>query len=217
MQTPLRLWHAIECPFSMRVRLVLHEKGLGYRSHVVAVDDVGDEVASRNPMGSVPVLEHGDCAIYQTGIIAEYLEERFPQPALFPKSPAARARARLLMNWADNRLVEPVHNLEEAHFQRGLEGEPTREERLQDDLERVQTCMRKIGEALGDGEWVMGEFGIVDLFLAPFVVELDTIGVRRDAIPARAAEWIDRLRDRPCVAEATRHRATSLQRQAANQ
>lgn len=216
MQTPLQLWHAIECPYSMRVRLVLHEKGLGYRSHVVTLDDVGDEVRSRNPMGEVPVLEHGDCAIYQTGIIAEYLEERFPQPALFPKSAAPRARARLLVNWADNRLVTPVHNLEEAHFKRGLEGEPTGA-RLQDDLERVQACMRTIAEVLGDGEWLMGEFGIVDLFLAPFVVELDTIGVRRDEIPARTAEWIDRLRDRPCVAEATRHRATSLHQQAANQ
>jgi glutathione S-transferase len=216
MQTPLQLWHAIECPYSMRVRLVLHEKGLGYRSHVVTLDEVGDEVRSRNPMGEVPVLEHGDCAIYQTGIIAEYLEDRFPQPALFPKSAAPRARARLLVNWADNRLVTPVHNLEEAHFKRGLEGEPTGA-RLQDDLERVQACMRTIAEVLGDGEWLMGEFGIVDLFLAPFVVELDTIGVRRDEIPARTAEWIDRLRDRPCVAEATRHRATSLHQQAANQ
>ena len=216
MQTPLRLWHAIECPFSMRVRLVLHEKGLGYRSHVVTLAEVGDEVRQRNPMGSVPVLEHGDCAIYQTGIIAEYLEERFPQPALYPKSPAARARARLIMNWADNRLVDPVHNLEEAHFKGGLEGEPTSGS-LQDDLERVHGCMHTIADVLADGAWVMGEFGIVDLFLAPFVVELDTIGVRRDEIPARAGEWIDRLRDRPCVAEATRHRSTSLLQQAANQ
>lgn len=216
MQTPLRLWHAIECPFSMRVRLVLHEKGVGYRSHVVTLDDVGDEVRARNPMGSVPVLEHGDCTVYQTGIIAEYLEERFPSPALYPKSPAGRARARMLIDWADSRLVEPVHELEEAHFHGGLEGEPT-EARLQEDLERVHASMHTLARILDGNDWMLGEFGIVDVFLAPFVVELDTIGVRRDEIPATTAEWIDRLRDRPCVAEATRHRADSLSRQAANQ
>src|SRR5690606_2887735 len=91
----MSLWHALECPFSMRVRLVLREKDQPYESHVVSLDDVGEEVRARNPKGSVPVLEVGGCAIYEAHVIAEYLEERFPDPPLYPRDPSQRARARL--------------------------------------------------------------------------------------------------------------------------
>src|SRR5690606_2868508 len=111
----MSLWHALECPFSMRVRLVLREKDQPYESHVVSLDDVGEEVRARNPKGSVPVLEVGGCAIYEAHVIAEYLEERFPDPPLYPRDPSQRARARLLLEWVEAELVGPLHELEQAH------------------------------------------------------------------------------------------------------
>jgi glutathione S-transferase len=97
----MTLWHALECPYSMRVRLVLREKDQPYDSRVVSLDDVGEDVRRRNPKGSVPVLEDGDCVLYEADIIAEYLEERFPEPRLYPQDPGQRARARMLLDWID--------------------------------------------------------------------------------------------------------------------
>lgn len=51
MRHVLNLWHALECPHSMRVRIVLAEKDELYASHVVSVDDVGPDVRIRTPKG----------------------------------------------------------------------------------------------------------------------------------------------------------------------
>lgn len=206
----MTLWHAIECPYSMRVRLVLQEKNLPYRSRVVSLDDVGDQVRKRNPKGTVPVLDADGCVIYEARIIAEYLEERFPDPPLWPPDPPQRARARLLLDWVDAELLEPVKALEQAHSKGGLVGEPTRDARLQDELVRVKTRLHTLGTLIQPDGFVLGGFGIVDLFLAPLVVGAQHIGVRRDEIPAAVAQWIDRLRDRPSVSEEARRRLEAM-------
>lgn len=209
-RTTITLWHALECPHSMRVRLMLREKGLPWESRVVTVRDVGDEVRERNPKGSVPVLEEAGCVIYEARIIAEYLEERFPEPPLFPEEPAQRARARLLIDWIDAQLAEPIKQLEDAHVVGGLVGEPTRDPVLQDALDQAHAGLHVVGDLVRAGGFVLGELGIVDVFLAPLVVGAQHIGLRRDEMPATTADWIDRLRDRPSVSEETRIRLRAL-------
>lgn len=204
------LWHAIACPFSMRARLLLREKGLDYDSRVVSTDDVGDEVRARNPKGTVPVLEADGCAIYETRIIAEYLEERFPDPALYPTEPAQRARARMLLDWIDAELVEPIARLEEAHAEGRTVGEPTRSAGQQDALVRAKAGFHTLGSLIRPEGFVLGELGIVDVFLAPLVVGAQHIGLRRDEMPAAVAQWIDRLRDRPSVSAEARRRLEAM-------
>lgn len=205
----LRLWHAIECPHSMRVRLVLDEKHLGYESHVVSLDDVGDEVRRLNPNEEVPVLVQGDCVVYEAAVIAEYLEEQYPDPRLFPADPPGRARARLLMQWADAKLVDPIKQLEDSRAAGRLAREPT-DPQLADALHAVHGCMRTIARQLEARPYILGQMSIVDLYLAPFVVDLDALGVRRDEIPSGTATWIDRLRDHPSIAQETLHREEAL-------
>lgn len=206
----MTLWHAIECPFSMRVRLVLREKGQPYDSRVVSMSDVGDEVRERNPKGSVPVLEVDDCVIYEASIIAEYLDERFPAPALYPREPRQRARARMLLDWIDAELLPPVKALEQAHAHGGLVGEPTRDAGLQDALVQAKEGLHILGSIVQPAGFVLGDFGIVDVFLAPLVVGAQHIGLRRDEMPAATAQWIDRLRDRPSVSAEARRRLEAL-------
>lgn len=206
----MTLWHAIECPFSMRVRLVLREKGQPYDSRVVSTSDVGDEVRERNPKGSVPVLEVDDCVIYEASIIAEYLDERFPAPVLYPREPRQRARARMLLDWIDAELLPPVKALEQAHANGGLVGEPTRDAGLQDALVQAKEGLHILGSILQPEGFVLGDFGIVDVFLAPLVVGAQHIGLRRDEMPAATAQWIDRLRDRTSISTEARRRLEAL-------
>jgi stringent starvation protein A len=83
---------------SHRVRIVVAAKGLETR--VVDVDPARppEDLIDLNPYQTVPTLVDRDLVIYEPGIICEYLDERFPAPALYPVDPAARAQARLALH-----------------------------------------------------------------------------------------------------------------------
>src|SRR5262245_4800287 len=95
-------WH----PFSLfprRVRVAVREKSLACEEIEVDLPGGatrGAEFRRLNPFGQVPVLEHEDLVIYESLAILEYLEERYPEPALLARDPATRARTRQLMQAA---------------------------------------------------------------------------------------------------------------------
>lgn len=83
--------------YSHRVRIVLAEKGV--TADMVDVDpkDKPEELAELNPYNSLPTLVDRDLALYESKVIMEYLDERFPHPPLLPVYPVARAHSRLWM------------------------------------------------------------------------------------------------------------------------
>ena len=85
-------------PHSHRVRIVLAAKGLEAR--IVEVDPARppEDLIDLNPFQSVPTLVDRDLVVYGAGIIAEYLDERFPAPALLPGDPGGRAQARVALH-----------------------------------------------------------------------------------------------------------------------
>jgi stringent starvation protein A len=86
------------CCESHRVRLVLAEKGIQVEvQQVAASDPVPEDVLGVNPYGSLPTLIDRDLALYGTGVINDYLDERFPHPPLMPVDPVSRAKARLAL------------------------------------------------------------------------------------------------------------------------
>jgi RNA polymerase-associated protein len=116
-QTPekLEFYHYWNCPYCQRARVTLAEKGIDYKG--IAIDEGAEmpqELLDINPEGTVPTLKHGELALYGSEIIAEYLEERFPEPPLMPASPAERARARLALYICDNGLGSALWNFDQA-------------------------------------------------------------------------------------------------------
>jgi len=103
-----------------RVRIALNLKGLAYRQMAVhLVRDGGeqhsDEYRRLNPLGLVPALVHGENVIVESLAICEYLEELFPEPALLPRSPTARARVRALALGIACE-IQPLNNLAVLHY-----------------------------------------------------------------------------------------------------
>jgi RNA polymerase-associated protein len=88
-------------PHSHRVRIVLAAKSLAAR--VVECDPARppEDLIDLNPFQSVPTLVDRDLVVYGAGIITEYLDERFPAPALLPGDPAGRAQARVALHRVD--------------------------------------------------------------------------------------------------------------------
>ncbi|WP_295408829.1 glutathione S-transferase N-terminal domain-containing protein [uncultured Thiocystis sp.] len=90
------------CPYCHQVRMVLAEKGIAVDVVDVDAHDLPDEVMDFNPYGKVPTFVDRDLRLYESRIIMEYLDERFPHPPLLPVDPVSRARARLFMYRVDH-------------------------------------------------------------------------------------------------------------------
>ena len=84
--------------YSHRVRLVLAEKAVTAEMIDVVAGDYPASLTDVNPYGSVPTLVDRDLALYESTVIMEYLDERYPHPPLLPVYPVARANSRMLMH-----------------------------------------------------------------------------------------------------------------------
>jgi glutathione S-transferase len=181
----LTLYDAARCPYCARARIVLAEKGVEYETVEVDLDDRPTWIYEKNATGRVPVLEEGTWLLPESAVIMEYLEERFPAPALLAADATVRARARLCINRHDD-FTGPYYAL-----RRGEEGAA---ERLGEQLSRLDAV-------LSEDDWLGGsEYGLADIAYVPWLLRArDSLGVSLDPYPAVAA-WLERLLERPAVA-----------------
>ena len=178
------LYDAAPCPYCARARIVLAEKGIGYETHEIDLSDRPAWLYAKNPSGRVPVLEEdGGLVLPESVVIMEYLEERFPEPALWPADPAERALGRLWLDRFDARLGHEYYALRR--------GEPSRlDERLQD-----------LDGALEAQPFLSGrEYGLADIGYLPWILRArENLGVELEPYEALSA-WLERVSERPAVA-----------------
>lgn len=181
-----------------KTKVVLEEKGLPYTVRTVKPGDVWKkvpEVLQYHPLGKVPWIIDGDQVIYDSTVINEYLEDRYPAPALLPADPAARARARALENYGDEGVLSthlpliwmPWWSPPEARDADGME---RGRERL-----RMQT-FPFLERELNGREYLCDAFSLADVPFMSVAMVLGVDGMSLDGFPAVAA-YLDRLRSRP--------------------
>src|ERR1043165_1437488 len=101
------LYTADRCPYAARARIAPAEKGIAYEAVEIDLDDRPAWIYEKNATGRVPVYEEDEGLVLpESEVIMEYLEERFPEPALWPADPAQRALGRL---WLDRVDARPGH------------------------------------------------------------------------------------------------------------
>ena len=104
------LYSGTTCPFSHRCRFVLFEKGMDFEIRDVDLYNKPEDINVMNPYGQVPILVERDLILYESNIINEYIDERFPHPQLMPGDPVDRARVRLfLLNFEKELFVHVSH------------------------------------------------------------------------------------------------------------
>ncbi|MBU2887633.1 glutathione S-transferase N-terminal domain-containing protein [Gilvimarinus agarilyticus] len=157
--------------YSHRVRIVLAEKGVSVDTVEVDTDSKPRELADLNPYNSLPTLVDRDLSLYESKVIMEYLDERFPHPPLLPVYPVARAQSRLWMyrlerDWAPK--VDAI--LQDPN---GTNSDKVRKDLL-DSLLSIAPIFSEMPFFMSD------EFTIVDCCLGPILWRLEMLGV---AIP----------------------------------
>ena len=179
------LYDAARCPFCARVRIVLAEKGLPYETVEIDLADRPAWLYDLNPVGKVPVLDEDGWILPESAVIAEYLDERYPDPPLWPDDAGERAAGRLLVFRFDD-FSGPYYAL-----RRGEEGA----------LERFEAELGALDSVLRGMPWLSGRaFGLADVAFLPWLLRArDLLGI--DLAPWEAlAQWVDRASERPSVA-----------------
>jgi glutathione S-transferase len=143
--------------------------------------------------GRVPLLRHGDLAVWETLAIAEYLYESFP--AIWPAAPAARARARSV----SAEMFSGLHALREAMpvNLRARHRRVPMTPGLSADVARVEEIWTACLDAWS-GPWLFGDYSAADVFFAPVATRFETYGIDPDGV---AGAYLPRLLAHPHVVE----------------
>lgn len=179
---------------SHRVRIVLAEKGVSV--DILEVDDNNPpaELADHNPYNGVPTLVDRDLALYESKVMMEYLDERFPHPPLLPVYPVARAQSRLWMFRIEREWSSKLDIL--------ATGNGTKKE-----IDQAHKLLREsligISPIFEDLPYFMNEeFSLVDCCMAPILWRLRSVGIELPEKQCRPLlDYMQRLFERESFQE----------------
>jgi RNA polymerase-associated protein len=165
-RTVLTLYSDRDCVHCHRVRLVLAAKGVGYDLVLVDAAKPPEDLVDLNPYNSVPTLVDRDLVLYDTSVICEYLDERYPHPPLMPVDPLSRARLRLAIVRLERDWLAHIEQIEA-----GGKGVEAARKRLRDSLFAALPLFKAAKFFLNP------EMSLADCALAPLVWRLGHLGI----------------------------------------
>lgn len=188
--------------YAQKVKIALREKGVPFE--VELPEDFGTgrsdgPFGGANPRLEVPVLVEGTTRIFDSTVILEYIEERWPEPPLLPREPQARAFARLTEEVCDTQYEAVNWGFGEVLWFRRATG--ALEDTLRAQAARQTRVLQEwLAGRLGEADWFGGErFGWADAAVAPMVNRSVHYGLG-PAAGSPLARWHERVRERPAVA-----------------
>ena len=159
----MTLFSAPTDPWSHRTRLVLAEKGIAIELVEVDPNDLPEDLLDLNPYHSVPTLVDRDLVLYDSRVIIEYLDERFPHPPLMPVDPVTRAQFRLALY----RIERDWYSLA-----RQIDAEPDKKQTVK--LKKIlrDTILQSTDLFKVKPFFLSDEFSLVDATIAPILWRL---------------------------------------------
>lgn len=153
--------------YSHRVRIVLAEKDVTVDILSVDPQHPPEDLVHLNPYNTLPTLVDRDLVLYQSNIIMEYLDERFPHPPLLPVYPVARAKSRLMMYRIEQDWYSLVYRIESGNKK---DADAARKE--------LQESLIKLAPVFSDATYFLSEeFTLVDCCIAPLLWRLPKLGI----------------------------------------
>ncbi|SPP31899.1 Stringent starvation protein A [Arsenophonus endosymbiont of Aleurodicus floccissimus] len=147
--------------FSHQVRIVLAEKGVSVEIENVEAGNLPQDLIDLNPYQTVPTLVDRELTLYDSRVVMEYLDERFPHPPLMPVYPVVRGNSRLMIHRIDKDWYSLMHKIENKDPQADAARKQLREELI------------AISPIFKERPFFMSEeFSLVDCYLAPLLWRL---------------------------------------------
>jgi glutathione S-transferase len=205
----IELWHEWNSVQSFKVRVVLAEKKLPWTEHRIELlkfEHLQPSYLALNPNGVVPTLIHDGKVVLESSVICQYLDEVFPEPALMPQDPYARAQARMWLKVFDDVVHPAVRQAsfellyrpvlaqmppEEFEARLARHPNPVRAQRFRDaaggapDAAATKEAtlafrgfIARMNAALEQNEWLASaDFSLADVAMAPFLDRLENLGM----------------------------------------
>jgi RNA polymerase-associated protein len=182
------------CQYSHRVRIVLAEKGVTVDIEDIDPKSVTEEILEANPYGTLPTLVDRDLALYESNVVMEYLDERFPHPPLLPVYPVARAESRLWIYRIERDWCVLIDQIKASPDSKKAE---TARKEFRESLVTIAGIFEEMPYFMSE------EFTLVDCCLAPMLWRLPELGIslpnNRHVKPLH--EYMERLFERPSFQE----------------
>jgi len=186
----MTLYSDPQSPYSHRARMVLAEKKITVEINDVDPLNLTDDVMDLNPYGTLPTLVDRDLTLYESRIIMEYLDERFPHPPLLPVDPVSKASSRLFMFRVDR----DWYSLMDAVMAGGKGVAKARKE-LTESLVTTAPVFAAKPFFMSDN------LSLVDCSLAPLLWRLPSLGVELPAAAKAVDDYAMRLFERESFQE----------------
>jgi glutathione S-transferase len=205
----LTFYYGSGSPFAWKVWLILEHKGIPYEFRLLSFDR-GDtkcaEFRAVNPRGKVPAIVDGSFALWESAIIAEYLEERYPQKPLLPNDAQACATVRRIAAEADSYLSPAVTQLFELTLYRKDPATPAEIGAVHREILEELSLL----EAQFIGPYLVGPLSIADFAVFPHMRLLKRVderqpgkGIAEDRIPPKLTAWMKRIEALPYYEKTT--------------
>ncbi len=200
----MKLYNMNLSNFATKSRIAVYDKGLKIEMAPIPGNDLHSaEYMKINPLGKTPSLDADGTIIAESEVINEYLEDKYPTPALLPKSPEARAKVRSFTRFHDLYLEPPVRALFPQMNPKA------RDQKVVDEkLAEETTRLDQLEKMLADGGFAAGpEFTLADCALAPtmfFATNLLPMFGAKSPLEGRPklAAWWNHVQTRPSVKKA---------------
>jgi glutathione S-transferase len=132
------------------------------------------------------VLLDGDGVIYESAIINEYVEEKYPQVPLMPTDPLLRSRARIWIDYCNTRLQAAAGYIAHDH-------------EVEKSKERLRGYLENLNREMEDRQYIAGDYSLADITYIPFFCRLERYQTTIGSDLPHVRAWMERLLDRPAV------------------
>jgi len=187
----MTLYSGSNDPYSHRARIVLAEKSVAYEVHEIEQGELPEDLIDLNPYNTVPTLVDRDLVLYDSRVVMEYLDERFPHPPLMPVDPVSRARTRLMLHRIDSDWYSQLDDLTGDDAQR--------KEKAISELTASVTSVAPIFEA--KPYFMSDDFSLIDASIAPLLWRLKIYGIELPVQAKTVKAYAERLFDRASFKE----------------
>lgn len=176
------------CPHSHRVRIVLAEKGINVEINDVTGPRLPEDLLDLNPYHSVPTLVDRELVLYDSRVIVEYLDERFPHPPLMPVDPVTRAQFRLALFRIEKDWYSLVEEIEAAADRK----KSARARKI------LKESILASSNVFAAGPYFLSdEFSLVDTSIAPVLWRLPSYGIDLGPEAEAIEKYMERIFKRP--------------------